>query len=54
MLFTVMLAALEEDERSLAELIYRKNLTPVIICESAGTQGIDALYMKECYERMNK
>lgn len=36
----------------LAELIYRKNLTPVIICESAGTQGIDALYMKKCYEEM--
>lgn len=36
----------------LAELIYKKNLTPVIICESAGTQGIDALYMKNCYERM--
>ena len=38
----------------LAEIIYKKGLTPVIICESAGTQGIDALYMKECYERMNK
>lgn len=36
----------------LAELIYKRNLTPVIICESAGTQGIDALYMKACYERM--
>ncbi|MBQ4110788.1 MAG: TIM barrel protein [Clostridia bacterium] len=36
----------------LAELILRKNLTPVIICESAGTQGIDALYMKKCYENL--
>ena len=35
----------------LAEVIARKNLTPVIICESAGTQGIDALYMKSCAER---
>lgn len=40
------------DFEPLAELIYKKNLTPVIICESAGTQGIDALYMKNCYERM--
>ncbi|MBE7029003.1 MAG: endonuclease IV [Ruminococcaceae bacterium] len=38
----------------LAELIYKKNLTPVIICESAGTQGIDAIYMKNCYERLVK
>ena len=38
----------------LAELIYKKNLTPVIICESAGTQGADALYMKEYYERLVK
>lgn len=36
----------------LAEVIYKKSLTPVIICESAGTQGIDALYMKNCYERI--
>ena len=34
----------------LAEVIAKKNLTPVIICESAGTQGIDALYMKKCVE----
>lgn len=38
----------------LAELIYKKGLTPVIICESAGTQGIDALYMKKCYEEVCK
>lgn len=38
----------------LAEVIYKKNLTPVIICESAGTQGIDALYMKKYYEGIVK
>ena len=42
------------DFEPLAELIYKKGLTPVIICESAGTQGFDALYMKDCYERMGK
>lgn len=36
----------------LAELICKKNLTPFIVCESAGTQGIDALYMKKCYENL--
>lgn len=34
----------------LAEIIYKRGLTPVIICESAGTQGFDALYMKNVYE----
>lgn len=38
----------------LSERVYKKNLTPVFICESAGTQGIDALYMKKCYEGMIK
>lgn len=38
------------DFEPLAEVIMKKNLTPVIICESAGTQGIDALYMKKYYE----
>lgn len=38
----------------LAELIYKKSLTPVIICESAGTQGIDSLYMKNYYEGIEK
>ncbi len=41
------------DFEPLCELIYKKGLTPVIICESAGTQGFDALYMKKCYERMS-
>ena len=33
----------------LAELIAKKNLSPHIICESAGTQPEDALYMKKAY-----
>ena len=33
----------------LAEIIVKKNLTPVIICESAGTQAEDAKTMKEIY-----
>lgn len=31
------------------ELIARKNLSPVIICESAGTQAEDAKQMKTAY-----
>ena len=34
----------------LAELIARKNLSPVFICESAGTQAEDAAQMKKIYE----
>ncbi|MEG0615491.1 MAG: TIM barrel protein [Oscillospiraceae bacterium] len=33
----------------LMELIAKKNLSPRFICESAGTQGIDALAMKKYY-----
>lgn len=33
----------------LAELIYKKGLEPTFICESAGTQAEDALYMKNAY-----
>lgn len=33
----------------LAEAIVRENVTPRIICESAGTQAEDALYMKQTY-----
>lgn len=33
----------------LAELIVSQNLHPHIICESAGTQAEDALYMKKAY-----
>lgn len=32
-----------------AEIIYKKDLTPTIICESAGTQPEDALTMKNIY-----
>lgn len=33
----------------LAELIYKKGLTPVTVCESAGTQAEDAAVMKKMY-----
>ena len=33
----------------LMELIAKKGLHPTFICESAGTQDIDALAMKKCY-----
>lgn len=33
----------------LGELIYERSLAPTIICESAGTQAEDALYMKKAY-----
>ncbi len=34
-----------------ADLIVRKNCSPIIICESAGTQAEDAYAMKEMYEK---
>ena len=34
----------------LAKVLARRKISPVIICESAGTQGIDALKMKKIYE----
>ncbi|MCI9626151.1 MAG: TIM barrel protein [Clostridia bacterium] len=34
----------------LAELLAQRNLEPVILCESAGTQAEDALEMKQKYE----
>ena len=34
----------------LAEAIVREGVAPRIICESAGTQAEDALYMKKAYE----
>ena len=41
------------DFEPLAEVIAKQRLTPVIICESAGTQAKDALYMKNvCKEAM--
>ena len=36
----------------LAEAMVKDNLTPTIICESAGTQSEDALYMKRAYEAL--
>jgi deoxyribonuclease-4 len=36
----------------LMEAILREDLTPTIICESAGTMSDDALTMKQCYERI--
>ena len=38
----------------LVEVIYKNNLTPTIICESAGTQSDDALAMKKYYQELTK
>ena len=38
----------------LMETIYRNNLSPTIICESAGTQSDDALAMKKYYMELQK
>ena len=39
----------------LMELVAKKGLSPTFICESAGTQDIDALAMKTCYiSELNK
>ena len=38
----------------LAELIVRKNLSPIFICESAGTQAKDAKLMQDTYEKIIK
>ena len=38
----------------LMEIIARKNLSPTIICESDGTQGIDAAQMKAYYKSIAK
>ena len=40
------------DYEPLIEAIYKNNLTPTIICESAGTQSDDALMMKRYYEEL--
>ena len=37
------------DFEPLLEVIYKKGLTPFIACESAGTQDVDALKMKNFY-----
>lgn len=38
----------------LMETIYKHNLSPTIICESAGTQSDDALAMKKYYQEIQK
>ena len=38
----------------LVDVIYKNNLSPTIICESAGTQSDDALAMKKYYEELHK
>ncbi len=38
----------------LVEAIYKNNLSPTIICESAGTQSDDALAMKKYYMELQK
>ena len=40
------------DYEPLMELIYKRNYSPVIICESAGTQAKDALMMKKYYNTL--
>lgn len=42
------------DFEPLMEIIARKNLAPTIICESDGTQGIDAAQMKAYYKSIAK
>ena len=42
------------DFEPLVEVIYKNNLTPTIICESAGTQSDDALAMKKYYLELQK
>ena len=42
------------DFEPLVEVIYKNNLTPTIICESAGTQSDDALAMKKYYMELHK
>lgn len=42
------------DFEPLVEVIYKNNLTPTIICESAGTQSGDALAMKKYYLEFQK
>lgn len=40
------------DYEPLMDLVVKYNLSPVFICESAGTQDIDAKQMKDYYERV--
>ncbi len=38
----------------LIEVVYKNKISPTIICESAGTQDVDALDMKRYYEELMK
>lgn len=40
------------DFEPLMELVYKKNLSPTFVCESAGTQADDALAMKTYYNSL--
>lgn len=40
------------DYKPLIEIIAKRNLSPVIICESSGTQAEDASVMKKYYEQL--
>lgn len=42
------------DYEPLMELVYKKNLSPTFICESAGTQAEDAKAMKDYYLKTSK
>ncbi len=42
------------DFKYAAEIIYKKNLSPTIICESAGTMAEDALKMKQAFCELEK
>jgi len=42
------------DFAPLAQVLAERNLSPAIICESAGRQAEDAVIYKEIYERINK
>ena len=42
------------DFEPLAKALIDLDLHPFIVCESAGTQTIDSLYMKNCYNNMLK
>ncbi len=40
------------DYEPLMEIVYKKNLSPTFVCESAGTQAEDALKMKNYYNSL--
>ena len=42
------------DFEYVAEIVYKKGLSPTFICESAGTQPEDALTMKKIYNSLKK